>query len=74
MKITERGQLTLPKKLREKYGIQPSTELEILETSEGLLIVKKLKVSPFAKFRGKANARGLPRSTDKFLSLVRDRK
>ncbi len=72
MKITERGQLTIPKAVREKYGITPATELEVLETVDGILIVKKAGVSPLRKFLGKATARGLPRTTDKFLRLVRD--
>ena len=38
MRITERGQLTIPKKLRERFGITPATELAILEAAEGLLI------------------------------------
>lgn len=72
MRITERGQVTIPKELRDRFGITPATELDILPREEGLLIVKKLTVSPFARFRGRANAKGLPRTTDEFLDLVRD--
>jgi AbrB family looped-hinge helix DNA binding protein len=72
MRITERGQLTIPKKLRDKHGIHPSTDLELLDTPEGLLIVKRIGSSPFRKFLGKASAQGLPRSSDAFISLVRE--
>jgi AbrB family looped-hinge helix DNA binding protein len=72
MRITERGQLTIPKKLRDQYGICPATELDVLPVEEGLLIVKRLQASPFRRFRGIANAKGIPRRTDKFLTLVRD--
>lgn len=72
MRITERGQLTIPKAVRERYGITPATELEVLETEDGILIVKKVGLSPLRKFLGKATAKGLPRTTDKFLRLVRD--
>ncbi|RKX68748.1 MAG: AbrB/MazE/SpoVT family DNA-binding domain-containing protein [Spirochaetes bacterium] len=41
MKLMERGQLTIPKKYRDRYGIRPGTELEMIEKEEGLLIVKK---------------------------------
>ncbi|MGH9361015.1 MAG: AbrB/MazE/SpoVT family DNA-binding domain-containing protein [Thermoanaerobaculia bacterium] len=74
MKITERGQLTLPKRLRDKYGITPRTELELLDAEKGILIVKKLHLSHFQKFLGRANARGLPRRTEEFLNLIRDGK
>ena len=72
MRITERGQLTIPKKLRERFGITPATELAILPSDEGLLIVKRAQVSPFRKFLGTANAQGLPKSTDKLLGALRD--
>ncbi len=41
MKLMERGQLTIPKKYRVRYGIRPGTELEMIAKEEGLLIVKK---------------------------------
>ena len=39
MKILERGQLTIPKKYRDRYGIRQDTELDILPTENGLLII-----------------------------------
>jgi len=53
MKIMEKGQITIPKKFRELYGITKNTELEILPKEEGLLIVKKTaRVSPFREVFG----------------------
>lgn len=72
MNITERGQVTIPKKLRERYGIRPETELDMVETEEGILIVKRLAASPFRKLVGRANAVGLPQHTDQFIALLRD--
>jgi AbrB family looped-hinge helix DNA binding protein len=72
MKVTERGQITIPKKLRVKYGITDKTEVEVQDTGGGLLIMKKLGSSPFRKFLGKANAKGLPRTTDEFLRSIRE--
>ncbi len=39
MRITERGQVTIPKYLREKYGIHRSTELAFLEKEEWLEVL-----------------------------------
>lgn len=48
MKIMERGQITIPKKIRDRYGLKPGTELDILPLEEGILIVKRsAKKSPF---------------------------
>ncbi len=52
MKIMERGQLTIPKKFRDLYGIRPGTELEMIAKEEGLLIKKKVDMSPFREVYG----------------------
>jgi AbrB family looped-hinge helix DNA binding protein len=38
-KVTSRGQIVIPKRIREKYGIQPSTSIRWIEKSEGILMV-----------------------------------
>lgn len=38
--ISERGQVTIPKKLRDRLGLRPGQELEF-EAREGLLIARK---------------------------------
>ena len=40
MKISERGQITIPKHLRERYGMTNNVEVEITPTEKGLLIQK----------------------------------
>ena len=40
MKISERGQITIPKHLRERYGMTNNVEVEITPTERGLLIQK----------------------------------
>ena len=72
MKVTERGQVTVPKRLREKYGINSSTEIEFLERNGEILLVKRAAISSLDRFRGIANTRGLPGRTTEFLALVRD--
>ena len=38
VKVTRRGQTTIPVKLREKYGIKEGDRLLIEDTGEGLMI------------------------------------
>ena len=40
MQITERGQITIPKRLRLKYGLDASVEIEVVEKDNQLVIVK----------------------------------
>ena len=42
--LSERGQITIPKKIREQLGLRPGQELEF-ETREGLLIGRKRMLS-----------------------------
>ena len=48
MKISQRGQITIPKHLRELYGMNHNVELEIRPTKDGLQIRKRRteKISP----------------------------
>lgn len=41
MRISERGQITIPKGLRERFGLNHNIEVELTPTEAGLLIQKR---------------------------------
>ena len=41
MRISERGQITIPKPLRERFGMHHNVEVEVTPTEKGLLIRKR---------------------------------
>lgn len=41
MKISKRGQITIPKPLGDRLGMSPGVEAEITPTEQGLLIQKR---------------------------------
>ena len=41
MRISERGQITIPKQFRERFGMNKGVEVEITPTERGLLIQKR---------------------------------
>ena len=41
MRISERGQITIPKRFRERFGMNKGVEVEITPTELGLLIQKR---------------------------------
>ena len=41
MRISERGQITIPKHLRERFGMNHNVEVEITPTEKGLLLRKR---------------------------------
>lgn len=42
MKMGERGQVTIPKKLRERFGLRPRIEVEFVD-ERGRLVLKKVE-------------------------------
>ncbi len=53
MKISERGQITIPKHLRERYGMIHNVDVEITPTEKGLLIQKStMKEHPIDRIVG----------------------
>lgn len=40
-RVTDKGQTTIPKPLREKYGIEPGDEVVWVEDDDGIMLRKK---------------------------------
>ena len=41
MRISKRGQITIPKHLRERFGLYHDVEVEVTPTNDGLLIQRR---------------------------------
>ena len=55
IKVTSKGQVTIPKDVREKMGIKPGDYLEIKEAKEGYIIKKKIDKEKLEKYVGILN-------------------
>lgn len=42
-RITEKGQATIPKELREKYDLEPGDEVVWMDTDEGIVVKKRTR-------------------------------
>ena len=51
-KVTSKGQITLPKEVRDSIGISPGEEVEFQKEENGYLLKKKVRHSPFDRFVG----------------------
>jgi len=67
-KVAERGQVTIPKRLRERLGIRPGTVLEFRE-DEGRLVVEKEELADVVDRVYGALGKG--RSTDAIVDELR---
>ena len=51
-KITTKGQVTVPKEVRERLGLRPGDELEFIEEDGVFRLRKRLPPAPLKKYRG----------------------
>ena len=51
-KITSKGQVTIPKDVRERLGLRPGDKLAFTEGDDGWRIRKQIDESPFDKWVG----------------------
>jgi AbrB family looped-hinge helix DNA binding protein len=51
-RVNTKGQVTIPKALRERFGFRPGDEIEFIEVEGGLRVQKRREGSPFSRYRG----------------------
>ena len=73
MKMTVKGQVTIPQEIREKYGLWPQTEVEFVEQGNKV-VIRKVRGSDtrgqevVRRLRGQSDVK---MSTDDILKLTR---
>ncbi len=72
MKVTTKGQVTIPQIIREKLGITPATEVDFIEEKGRVYLVKKkgddITNRKFRNLRGIAT---IKMTTDEIMALTR---
>ncbi|HMD99592.1 MAG TPA: AbrB/MazE/SpoVT family DNA-binding domain-containing protein [Terriglobia bacterium] len=53
MKIGERGQVTIPKELRERFGLRPDTEVDFQVINGSIVLEKRPRKLNLAKWKGR---------------------
>ncbi len=70
-RITTKGQVTIPKRLRDHLGLKPGSSVEFELTTDGRVFLQALQRAPESKFallRGSAKS-GM--TTDEVMALTR---
>ena len=52
-KVTSKGQVTIPKKVRDRLGVHPGEDVGFEEKEGVIVITKAMTKSPFDKWMGK---------------------
>lgn len=72
MRVTTKGQVTIPQHIREKLGITPATEVDFVEEKGRVYLVKQkgknITTRKFTKLRGVATVK---MTTDEIMALTR---
>lgn len=73
MRVTTKGQVTIPIHIREKLGITQETEVDFLQEGDRVFLVKRTGTTrasrKFKKLRGAATVK---MTTDEIMALTRD--
>ena len=71
MRVSKRGQVTIPKPLRDRYGLYPADEVDFVPTNKGLLLRRRSKGShPVDRLTGILTDFEFD-STDEFIEAIR---
>ena len=72
MRVTTKGQVTIPQEIREKMGITPAVEIDFVEEKNRIYLVRRegrtKATRKFRKLRGIANVK---MTTDEIMALTR---
>lgn len=68
--VSEKGQITIPKRVWDKLGIVPGTVLEVEGVDGKIIAVKKEPVDVISKWRGKGRIPG-DTTVDEYLRRIR---
>ena len=72
MKVTTKGQVTIPQEVREDLGIHPSqTEVDFVRDKKGNWYLKKIKSKSESRFRAAHRLVKPTMSTDELMALTR---
>lgn len=79
MRVTSKGQITIPQAVRERAGLRPGSEVEFALGEDGAVILRRAGAQPrsealelaIGRLRGAARGRGPGLSTEEMMALTR---
>ena len=72
MRVTSKGQVTIPQDIRKKLGITPSSEVDFVEEKSGkIYLIRKTSTESQTRFRRIRGSATVKMSTEEIMSLTR---
>jgi len=69
--MTKKGQVTIPKRIREGLGLKPGSEVEFTVTNDGQIALKTKEKRPKSRFDEFLGTLDLGMNTDEFMKMIR---
>jgi AbrB family looped-hinge helix DNA binding protein len=71
--VTSKGQVTIPRRVRERLGIVPGSKVEFELAEDDRIVLTKVDAGqPASRFERLRGAAGPGMSTDELMALLRD--
>jgi antitoxin PrlF len=70
-RVTRKGQITLPRAVREALGLEAGADIDFEVRDEGVLLRKRLPPVVFEAWRGFLASQGVRATTDELISELR---
>lgn len=71
MRITSKGQVTIPIHVRERLALTPATEIDFIEENGRFYLVRKVQANPQKRFKHLRGVIKPAMSTDEIMCLTR---
>jgi AbrB family looped-hinge helix DNA binding protein len=70
-KLTSKGQVTLPKRMRDHLGLKPGSEIEFTINNRAEIVLKTKEKPPKSRFDDLVGTLNLGMTTDEFMRMIR---
>jgi AbrB family looped-hinge helix DNA binding protein len=69
--MTSKGQVTIPKRIRDYLGLKPGSEVEFITDAGGQIVVNGHRKARISRFDALVGSAGPGMSTDELMALTR---
>jgi antitoxin PrlF len=70
-RMTSKGQVTIPKRMRDELGLQPGSEIEFVPNGSGEIVVRAKRILDPSRFDALIGTLDLGMTTDEFMRFLR---
>jgi AbrB family looped-hinge helix DNA binding protein len=71
LRVTSKGQVTIPRQIREKLGIAPNGEVDFVEDGDRVYLLRKSGNSFEKRFRALRGIATVKMTTDQIMAMTR---